>query len=32
MHYLAVTRWGARDIGRRQASIEREAESAGTVI
>ena len=29
MHYLGVTRWGARDIGRRQASIEREAESSG---
>lgn len=28
MHYLGVNRWGARDIGRRQASIEREAKSA----
>jgi hypothetical protein len=28
MHYLGVTRWGARDIARRQASIEREAESS----
>jgi hypothetical protein len=26
LHYLGVTRWGARDIRRRQASIEREAE------
>jgi hypothetical protein len=32
MHYLAVTRWGARDIGRRPASIEREAELAARVI
>ena len=28
MHYLGMTRWGARDIARRQASIEREAESS----
>ena len=28
LHYLAVTRWGARDIRRRQELIEREAESS----
>jgi len=28
MHYLGVTRWGARDVRRRHAAIEREAESS----